>query len=488
MLNKYPYTDFHDINLDWFLSEFEALKVRVGEGNTEDIIRKVLLELADKGILGNILNDVMLPVVSLSDKFVMWPKFDQAELEALNYDAWISLWDSLPELERGMLDTEYFTLPTASYPAKRLVYYTHKKRLVNYCTPELVENFERNEQTAPTLFITMGIHGNEKQGPWAFYQLFKAWLRGECYGRYILDNFNLVIVPCVNPYGWSFNNRYNERDVNINRNFVYNYDEYKATHPTEKCGDYAASEPETQFCIALMNKYSDPMYRSGLIGIDLHGFHRDLHTDDNRVLWVVANDRDIKAKSLQLVSALREVIARRYPDVARIAQPFARWAAQVSVPDFDNEFREYGLRNIVFECPQKFGSVEYDDISMNMSFLIVPNVVLNLADEAMKDWQGRLYKRSWSIGARTGEYSLLDLCKGLTNGSQITLSISTAEAARLELPGSAAGILQVINNGGAAQSLSSTLIYTVTDSSANFSYAVASMSAGGIMSDWHVLS
>jgi len=76
-------------------------------------------------------------------------------------------------------------------------------------------NFDASKKS---ILVTGGVHGYETsgvQGAIAFASLF-----GEKYS----ENFNLVIVPCVSPWGYETINRWNVKALDPNRSFVKSSD------------------------------------------------------------------------------------------------------------------------------------------------------------------------------------------------------------------------------------------------------------------------
>lgn len=72
----------------------------------------------------------------------------------------------------------------------------------------------RHEVTidAPTILLTGGMHGDEPAGVEAVLQ----WLEGENWRRW---RVNWLVLPCMNPFGWTHNQRCNSVGQDINRHF-----------------------------------------------------------------------------------------------------------------------------------------------------------------------------------------------------------------------------------------------------------------------------
>ncbi|WP_421901794.1 M14 family metallopeptidase [Maridesulfovibrio sp.] len=65
----------------------------------------------------------------------------------------------------------------------------------------------------PTALITAGVHGYEVGGIYAALEFL------ETTALEYADKFNLVVVPCVSPWGYETNNRWNPHAVDPNRSF-----------------------------------------------------------------------------------------------------------------------------------------------------------------------------------------------------------------------------------------------------------------------------
>lgn len=80
-------------------------------------------------------------------------------------------------------------------------------------------NLGGNER--PTILIVSGVHGDEKSSVIGSFLTFKNF----CYSQdkihnFVLDNFSLIFVPCINVSGFNTNSRNNKNDVDLNRDFI----------------------------------------------------------------------------------------------------------------------------------------------------------------------------------------------------------------------------------------------------------------------------
>lgn len=465
--------------------------------DVQDEIDNKLDEMAASGELGSILLAITSsPIngINVGREIVPPSSWDyDTNLYYLDYASWIEKWDRLVAATplRKVVSNYNTVSPTdeeilsrhlpGSFPETPLVYYEWTPRIEGLTTSGNVENFNNSNESTPGFFVVGGMHGNEKQGPYAFYQLFKSWTEGRNYGRYMLDNFRFIIVPCANPYGWHYNTRNNERGVNINRNFPYGWDEHVAPeYGNNGKGAHALSERSAQFLNSMIQEYRKPKYRSGMVEIDLHGFHRDLHKDDRRVLWIVSNDYELKRSSLRIASFLHEKIVARYPELDN-GNPFIAWSSQVSTPNFDNECRVNGIRSMVFEFPQRFtgnsstaSTTEYDEKSAWISALIAPNLFINISDVCFENWQNKQYNRSPQIGMNIDAVSLSGIAEQLTNGGSITLSVAANSVLQNELPGISGeqeyGILQAWNNGSVTMSPATVFKWTICTTNHSYTW------------------
>ncbi|WP_153448797.1 M14 family metallopeptidase [Vibrio algicola] len=68
----------------------------------------------------------------------------------------------------------------------------------------------------PTVLITGGVHGYETSG------VHGALLFAQSEAKRYQDQFNIVIAPCVSPWGYETINRWNPDALDPNRNFIAN--------------------------------------------------------------------------------------------------------------------------------------------------------------------------------------------------------------------------------------------------------------------------
>lgn len=100
------------------------------------------------------------------------------------------------------------------------------------------------------------IHGNEKRAAaGVFYMmdgLCRRWKKDDRLGRLRWDT-EYVVVPVSNPSGVNANTRNNHRNVDLNRNFTFEWD----LSTSSVKGDAPMSETETQIIINIINSHPD---------------------------------------------------------------------------------------------------------------------------------------------------------------------------------------------------------------------------------------
>ncbi len=102
-----------------------------------------------------------------------------------------------------------------------------------------------------TTIIFGAFHGNEYLSPKFVY----AFAQHLYFSKDIKLNCRVIIVPVLNPDGLVANTRTNANGVDVNRNFPTSNWQPHANAPRNNPGPRPASEPETQFVIALLDTY-----------------------------------------------------------------------------------------------------------------------------------------------------------------------------------------------------------------------------------------
>lgn len=138
----------------------------------------------------------------------------------------------------------------------------------------------------PTVVINFGIHGSEEAavmtGLLLMTKLCKYWREEDLYAN-LRWRSKIVIIPCVNPDGVNEGRRANENGVDLNRNFPSLWGS-GVTVPFERGyqGPEAASEPEVQAMLDLVDRYPD-----ACAFIDCHNT-----SNTTRNMWVGTLNRE----------------------------------------------------------------------------------------------------------------------------------------------------------------------------------------------------
>ncbi|WP_027697239.1 M14 family metallopeptidase [Vibrio litoralis] len=201
----------------------------------------------------------------VSGGYVYWdtPEMDNMRTDlpdpifnGFNYDpmlAYSELWDSLLEKEPDWItktslgNDESDTFPIYLYDFKP-------------------------KQYDKTIIISCNIHGSERLSQYATWFFFRHMLENwkeSAQFTYAKNAVRWLVVPNLNPYGYSTNSRGNVNTVNLNRNADYHWDDYYQAgvgHADYK-GDAVWSEKEARIMRDLVEAHPE-----ALAYIDFHNF------------------------------------------------------------------------------------------------------------------------------------------------------------------------------------------------------------------------
>src|SRR5690625_4365750 len=180
-----------------------------------------------------------------------------------------------------------FEIRTMSYtPTINMLFgkFTDDPKLSGYATREVLgkdqsgqydihrfvftpKNYEK------TILLGAGLHGWERMGiPVLARFLYYVCYENDKYPQfnYIRNKVRLVVLPWENPWGYIHGNvRHNSRNVDINRNFPYHWDDYVVQNPGyDNKGSAPDSEVETQYIINTINEVCD-----AIAYIDFHNMN-----------------------------------------------------------------------------------------------------------------------------------------------------------------------------------------------------------------------
>lgn len=142
VFNKYPYTDFHELNLDWILKEMQSLQEQM-DGLLEKAIEeatKAAKEYVDEQLAGVMeqfatlqrnFNELNLNVIELNNQFQRFTANINAQINALKQ----YIDDSLTA---QTLQTQLLIAQNNEYILSELETYLTQIKVINYFTGEKV--------------------------------------------------------------------------------------------------------------------------------------------------------------------------------------------------------------------------------------------------------------------------------------------------------------------------------------------------------------
>lgn len=190
------------------------------------------------------------------------------------------------------------------------------------------ENYGADPQIKkPKYLILTGIHGDERKTCLSTYKFVRDVLRGHNVPQSFREGVTLCVMPVGNPSGIDEFKRYNDNNVDINRNFGWNWkegtDSYGGTWGTS-----AASEKETQAIVNWLNSHSDAD-----LFID---FHNNGRVNENVVVLGLQDKAD----------ALKQIALR---GIDRII-PF--WRDVIGYPSVETAV---GTKSVIFSYSASIG-------------------------------------------------------------------------------------------------------------------------------------
>lgn len=319
---------YHD-RLDWFDSDWEKHKQRLIELVQEIInqrIREFIIKLVDEGKIEEKVNSLLVgadnPIggdmrktATLKSDTELLPYFiDPSKEGDTSYATVNTLYEQMDahhiyELYDELVEQDHTTRHSYVWGyldnGDPLKWY-HFEPSMRYDIPNSASGeprfdaYHRYLGSKPLLFITSGVHGNEKTNIWALYLTIKDILEGKTeLDRFIRRNFEIVLLPAVNPYGLKHNTRNNGNDINLNRL------------------DEAEGEVEIEFIKDVRNSFlNDINYRQGMLFIDCHDFNFNNYSDQ-RILWIATNDRPLRKTLIRVGGMVKDKLLSFYPELDR---------------------------------------------------------------------------------------------------------------------------------------------------------------------------
>lgn len=223
----------------------------------------------------------------------------------------------------------------------------------------------------PKIIIISGIHGDEKSAVWGLTQFLKDmcenW-KSDKLLEFIRWNFEFIVVPISNPYGYDTNGRTNANSIDINRNyptskFVPNY---------ELSGEVANSEIETQSIVNLINENLDADYF-----IDYHTFKT---SGEGNLGWSQSRVPENKLLFMNVFSTLTRKWKKQYPQLPQDDKTLG-YVTTTNTSTGTLYAHEKGVWSMTVESTELFGygnTIEHDANNVNCSVEIIGNVIAGI--------------------------------------------------------------------------------------------------------------
>ena len=451
-----------------FMEEMQTLYCWIKSQAIADQVDNILNTWLEDGTLARIVSDYKNGcAVSLGSFTTPYREAREEDLQRdiTNMTAmqFYSLFDSLVEGNRYAI-RNFWGNDGAGNP---LYYYTFRARKYddigeNYNDQNIIDNLEDRLQTNPTLIITSGVHGNEKTAIYSLYLAMKYYMEGTPEGDYLLNNYNIVLLPCVNPSGINSNGKLNYNNVNLNRNFYRGWDKYIGKEGTDNYkGASALSEAESKFVDEVMQIYSDMSGKCGTTVIDFHTSHYPLH-DDKRVLWFTANFYDMRPRIIKFAEWCKNRILEWYPSLKPNydkGEIFSRFV-YVTDPTLANHAKKYGFWGTVCDIPdtiEMLDSMQYGYVSKRLGFLIAYNYIFQMAEFSDRGTK-QVYNSLLDIGANNSMH-LSEVVEAVPNGSTLNVRISSDTALLEDMPRFLSGGILTITKSPTPSSVKATCMY-----------------------------
>lgn len=408
-----------------------------------DEIEKKLDEMIASGEFEEILKQILIsngPITSIYNSNIYHKPNNlndfNVDLLSMSSSEYLALWDELATRYPDKIKSYVHSYDAWNNPLKYYVLEQNSTKDcgINSAGEYYVENLENNLHTVPYMFITSGVHGNEKSSAYNLYLAFKNFLeRKKRSDDYILNNYSFVILPCVNPSGFDDNTRNNRNNVNINRNLPTTT---WANQEDSDKGSSPNSENETRFIVSMLDAYSEQKYKVGMVVTDFHSHHYYLH-EDKRVLWYSANRYQYKQHLLKLSEALKSLILGEFPELAvdrnNPNEHFIHFTSGGTQANVQYYAHQQGFCASTTEVPDSFvEGVPYSDRSMRIGYMIVANSILSELGFSGKEPLVK-YMQLAQIGCTTNN-SLLEVIEALPNASELMVVVSSDSRLKQDMP------------------------------------------------------
>lgn len=272
------------------------------------------------------------------------------------------------------LSKAVYTKPTIS--GESLFYYTYVGPFYNKVGNDMSYNVLKDPSwnSANKFFFTSGIHGDEKCNVYALYLSIKFILTSDTeIAKYIRNNYKIVVLPCVNPYGINNNVRENVNKVDINRNFDYNFTKGGSS------GDAPFSEIETQFVRDILLEEKTKSFKSGTFILDCHDYYEDYEPWKDYTTNIGCNYTPMRVDIIKNQMLILDFITKNYPTAIRSGNPISQGGLG-AITTFTNwAYHVEGFRLVsISEALNDIGGTIYSNESMTIAYNNLLNYICNV--------------------------------------------------------------------------------------------------------------
>ncbi|UXR29346.1 M14 family metallopeptidase [Staphylococcus simulans] len=198
----------------------------------------------------------------------------------------------------------------------------------------------------PKLFLVSSTHGNERVIIWALYNFMKQicnnWKNDEAL-EFMRWNVEFIVIPIINPTGYTNATRINGNGVDLNRNFPSDWANgtSDSTQTTYR-GPSALSEKEAVICDNIL-KNEKPDFV-----VDYHNFHTPPKT--NYFNWIIGYNDKVNEIASHTLSSMARKWKKNYSDLPQDSRQFGYISPGIEVGSLTNHAQKaYGISSALFE-------------------------------------------------------------------------------------------------------------------------------------------
>ena len=222
-------------------------------------------------------------------------------------------------------------------------------------TPPILEGSDIKGKTIPKIIIITNTHGEEKAGTISLMNFMEdvcnRW-REDKILEFVRWNIELIIVPIVNPYGFSRSKKTNYNGVDLNRNYDYNWGNQGSADPTNEF--YRGTEPFSE----VETQYIRDILLNNLDAIAHFDYHMNGNSGEsyNDLCWMVL--KTFKDKAYEFKSLAKHVIFKHTNESQKSYQipedsGFVGYLSTANPSTSTSYAYSQGIPSITIECARK---------------------------------------------------------------------------------------------------------------------------------------